>query len=157
MGANVMGANSITVEPKDIYNTLKNNTDANNITNTYKNKRVEAFVVIAEQTKMCECKCCGCYDHDSIDARCCGVCYCCCPNKNSDKQCNCCPNDFSTYWDSGYVQTTAGYGNRAQDHNGCCCWVCFPLKFAIFFPCFLGSIGNNCINCLRQTNLNYFF
>ena len=27
--------------------------------------------------------CCGCYQADSTDARCCGVCYCCCPAKQS--------------------------------------------------------------------------
>jgi len=102
---------------------------------------------------------CGCYKRDSIDARCCGLCYVCCPKKTLDEQSNCCPNDFGMYWDSGYVQTTAGYGKQADndEKNGICCWFCFPLKFGLFFPCCVGSIGNGCINHMRDTNVNYFF
>jgi len=95
--------------------------------------------------------CCGCYKENSPDARCCGLCYYCCPAKHIDKEidrvrCDCCPNDIKEYWYSGYVQTTAGYGNKEEDINGICCWFCFPLKFPLFFPCFLGSLCNNVIN-----------
>ena len=100
---------------------------------------------------------CGCYKDNSTDARCCGLCYCCCPAKHIDKEidkkrCDCCPNDFYEYWYSGLVQTTAGYGHKAEDINGFCCWLCFPFKFPIFFPCFLGSLLNHAINACCATN-----
>jgi hypothetical protein len=101
--------------------------------------------------------CCLFYNRDSTDSRCCGICYCCCPAKTPEDQFNCCPNNFAEYWHSGYVQTYSGYGNSAQEENGICCWFCFPLKFTIFFPCFLGSLMNNSINSLRKTNNNYLF
>jgi hypothetical protein len=109
--------------------------------------------------------CCGCYQVDSTDARCCGVCYCCCPAANIDKDIDtkrrdCCPNDFNEYWYSGLVQTTMGYGNSEEDINGFCCFVCFPIKFAFFFPCFFGSLLNNTINhccCQQMTRRNYLF
>ena len=44
-----------------------------------------------------------------------------------------------------------------KDKNGVCCWFCFPVKFPLFFPCFLGSICNSCINEIRHTNINYLF
>jgi hypothetical protein len=108
---------------------------------------------------------CGCYKEDSPDTRCCGIYYCCCPAKNSDKEidlkrCDCCPNDFHEYWYSGLVQTTSGYGNPAEEINGFCCWFCFPLKFSMFFPCFLGSLVNHSINqccCDAQMTRNYLF
>jgi len=97
--------------------------------------------------------CCDCYNKSSIDARCCGACYCCCPEKTKEYQCNVCPNTFCIYWNSGYVQTEAI--NGSPDTNGCCCMLCFPVKFTLFFPCFLGSVFNNCINYMRDTDLNY--
>ena len=98
----------------------------------------------------------GCYEEDSPDTRCCGLCYCCCRAKNiykeTDKErCDCCPNDIHEYWYSGYVQTTSGYGNSAEDINGLCCWLCFPLKFPVFFPCFLGSLVNQMLNTCCAT------
>ena len=122
----------------------------------YKYKRPEPLNL---KTPWYKCECCRCYKRDSIDARCCGLCYACCPKNTVDDQCNCCPNDFGMYWDSGYVQTTAGYGKQADqdEKNGLCCWFCFPLKFGLFFPCCIGSIGNGCINYMRDTNVNYFF
>ena len=97
--------------------------------------------------------CCPCYDKNSFDARCCGLCYYCCPLKNKLQQCEICPSSFSIYWDSGYVQTDAGPGKGEK--NGIFCWCCFPIKFPMFFTCFLGSICNSCINCVRDTELNY--
>jgi hypothetical protein len=97
--------------------------------------------------------CCACYNSDSFDARCCGACYYYCPPKNKENRCEFCPINFSEYWNSGYVQTQAGYGR--EEKNGCCCFVCFPLKFPMFFTCFLGSLCNNCINWYRDTQLNY--
>ena len=97
--------------------------------------------------------CCACYGPNSSDARCCGLCYFCCPTPPNKEQCFCCLNNFTEYWDSGYVQTVSGYGD--EENNGICCVFCFPLKFALFFMCCLGSIGNGWINCMRETNLNY--
>jgi len=118
--------------------------------------RAKTFVTIARQTEWCHYECCWCYKRNSIDSRCCGVCYACCPSKTVAKQCNFCPNDFKMYWDSGYVQTSTGYG-VLDEKNGICCWFCFPIKFPLFFPCCLGSLGNECINYMRNTNLNYLF
>jgi len=108
-----------------------------------------------EKEKEKKFTCCPCYNNTSLDARCCGACYYCCPLKNKEDQCEFCPNTFTTYWKSGYIQTNSGYGK--EEENGCCCWVCFPVKFPLFFPCFLGSICNSCINEIRHTNLNYLF
>ena len=95
----------------------------------------------------------GCYGENSTDTRCCGLCFCFCPAKNISKdvdlkRCDFCPNDFSEYWYSGYIQTTASNTKQgqAEDINGVCCWLCFPIKFPMFFPCFLGSLANGCIN-----------
>ena len=108
-----------------------------------------------EKEKEKKFTCCPCYNNTSLDARCCGACYYCCPLKNKEDQCEFCPNTFTTYWKSGYIQTNAGYGK--EEENGCCCWICFPVKFPLFFTCFLGSICNSCINEIRHTNLNYLF
>ena len=105
---------------------------------------------------------CGCYKANSTDARCCGLCYCCCPAKHINKEidlrrCDFCPNDFCEYWYSGYVQTVAGYGNREEDLNGVCCWLCFPVKLPMFFSCFIGSLVNDGLNrcCAAPIKRNY--
>jgi hypothetical protein len=131
-----------TNEKKEIQNNLKNE------------KIMQTKVIEIKQQQPARF---GCYKEDSPDARCCGVCYCCCRAKNIDKEidkgrCECCPNDFNEYWYSGYVQTTAGYGNRAEDTNGCCCFICFPLKFPVFFPCFIGSLVNQLLNTCCATS-----
>jgi hypothetical protein len=95
-----------------------------------------------------------CYNKDSIDARCCGFCYCKYPQLKKEEQCNVCPNNFDEYWHSGYVQTDDGSG---KESDGLCCCLCFPLKFGYFFSCCLGSICNGCINSIRDTNVNYLF
>jgi hypothetical protein len=105
---------------------------------------------------------CGCYKANSTDARCCGLCYCCCPAKHINKEidlrrCDFCPNDFCEYWYSGYVQTVAGYGNKEEDLNGVCCWLCFPVKLPMFFSCFIGSLVNDGLNrcCAAPIKRNY--
>jgi len=100
--------------------------------------------------------CSICCKDNLIDARCCGLCYYFCPSKKKpEDRCECCPNTFIDYWYSGYIQTDSGYGNNEK--NSICCWLCFPIKFPVFFPCFIGSLCNNCINWLRDTELNYLF
>jgi hypothetical protein len=133
--------------------------------------------------------CCYCYNAESKDSRCCGICYCydrckkyclceifdvcCCPPPNNNaptsnaptsnkgeeinKRFDWCPINFTAYWDSCYVQTTSGYGRSAEEKNDVCCWFCFFPKLGMFFPCFLGSICNGCINGLRDTKTNYLF
>ena len=149
----------ITTTPQKIRASLsitKNTQTSVSVTYPPTYNRAKTFVTIATQTAWCHCNCCGCYKRNSFDSRCCGVCYACCPSQTVDEQCNFCPNDFKMYWDSGYVQTKSGYGGF-EENNGFCCWVCFPLKFALFFPCCFGSLGNECINSMRDTNVNYFF
>lgn len=113
--------------------------------------RTETWVNIAQYMH-----CCYCYNKASTDARCCGACYCCCPSKKRKEElCYFCPYTFSEYWYSGYVQTIDGPHDK--EPNGFCCWLCFIPKFGLFFPCFLGSLFNSCINCSRDTDVNYLF
>ena len=127
-------ANVITVEPKEVRNKIPQKKDEKEKNNN-----------------------CWCYNKESPDSRCCGLCYCFCLLKDQEKQCHCCPKTFSEYWHSGYVQTTSGYGNPEKEENGICCWFCFLPKFAVFFPCCLGSLCNNSINAVRKTQTNYLF
>ena len=133
--------------------------DENTIINTLPNKH-EFNSQVKQSTKSNDKDkrktpliCCPCYDKHSFDARCCGACYYCCPVKDKTQQCAFCPSTFTIYWNSGYVQTDTGYG--IQEKNGIYCWCCFPIKFPIFFVCFLGSICNSFINSIRDTELNY--
>ena len=85
-----------------------------------------------------------CYSKESDDSRCLGACYWLCSTENVEDQCNCCPNNFCEFWKSGYIQTNDGHVKNEEtscDECECddcfCTTVCFPLKFSIFFPCFL--------------------
>jgi hypothetical protein len=120
-------------------------------TNPKSHLNSNSYVPIKEKP----CYCCHCYTKDSFDSRCCGACYYCCPIKDKEKQCHYCPNTFSEYWYSGYVQTSAGYGTQSEDINGVCCWFCFLPKLSLFWPCLFGSTCNSCINSIRNTNTNY--
>lgn len=141
---------------------MTKNTIINKILTQQQPKKMEQNKTIEtkEEPMMSICFC-KCYKADSFDSRCCGVCYCCgcriINNEDKEKHCYFCPNTFSEYWDSGYVQTTAGYGNPEADKNGVCCWLCFFPKLALFWPCLFGSLANNCINCIRKTDSNYLF
>jgi hypothetical protein len=108
-----------------------------------------------EMIKKHQYKLFNCYAENSPDTRCCGICYCCCPVKNSDddsQRCDVCPIDFGEYWYSGYVQTSSGNGRAEEEINGICCWFCFPLKISLFFPCLLGSLFNHAVNkCCATT------
>jgi hypothetical protein len=134
-----------TMANKTLAALIANASVKNNVKNNVKKN------IKKEESKSC----CPFYNRDSEDSRCCGLCYCCCPTKSVEEQCNCCPNSFEMYWHSGYVQTTAGYGK--EEENGICCWCCFPIKFPVFFPCFIGSLVNSSINRVRKTNNNYLF
>jgi len=160
VGANIVGANNVWANIVSAKIVGANNVGANNVLNmsTLNAKKREE----KKQTI------CGCYKIVSTDARFGGLCYCCCPAAHIDeevdeKRCDCCPKDFCHYWNSGYVQTTSGYGNYHDEKNGLCCWFCFPVKFPIFFPCFLGSLVNQGLNscckscCGIPIKRNYLF
>jgi hypothetical protein len=128
-------------------------------------------VIIATKidNKKCDNKKCDkgkgkcCYSKESDDSRCCGACYWICPTGIIENQCNFCPNDFCEFWKSGYIQTSEGSvrNNDSCDECECddcfCTTVCFPLKITIFFPCFLGSLFNQCMNKVCASNRNYLF
>ena len=94
-----------------------------------------------------------CYRQPIKDARCCGVCYTFCYDKN--RQLECCPYSVQEYCVSGYVITTSG--GVYEDDVCCCTLVCLPCKLVMFFPCFLGASFNHFINCCRNTETNYLF
>ena len=102
--------------------------------------------------------CCPCYQANSSDARCCGLCYYCAPTPIVKNQCNFCPNNINSYCNSGYIITQAtGQPEKWDDCDCCCTLICLPVKFSCFFPCFFGSMCNNCINYIRDTDLNYLW
>ncbi len=81
--------------------------------------------------------------------QCFGQCYHCYPT-------SCCPTTFHEYWNSGYVQTSSGYGSLAEEKNSIFCFCCFPIKFALFFSCCFGSLCNEALNrCKKTSNKNY--
>ena len=96
-----------------------------------------------------------CYSKKSNDARCLGVCFFCCPMTSYKDKFELCPINLYDYWMSCYIQTN----DRIQrvDDTDVCCYICYPAKFLIFFPCFLGSLCNGSINSLRKTDMNYIF
>lgn len=104
-----------------------------------------------------------CYSKESDDSRCCGACYLLCPSNNVKEQFNCCLNTFCDFWKSGYIQTTDGVVREEDRCSQCecddcfCTTVCFPLKFPLFFTCFLGSVFNECINKICGSQRNYLF
>jgi hypothetical protein len=99
---------------------------------------------------------CWCYNKESQDMRCCGLCYTCCYFPNKDDQCYMCPETFETYYTSGYVITTDGSSRTGEDCEDCLCTtLCLPIKLSLFFPCLVGSLFNNSINYCRNTNTNY--
>ena len=103
-------------------------------------------------------KVCCCYNKQSKDMRCCGLCYTFCYVPNKDDQCYMCLNTFEEYYTSGYFITTCGYGKTDDECENCVpTTLCLPIKLPIFFTCLLGSIFNNCINYCRVTNANYLF
>ena len=96
---------------------------------------------------------CCCYRKPIKDARCGGVCYTFCYNKN--RQLDCCPSSLQEYCVSGYVITNSG--GVYEDDVCCCTLVCLPCKIVMFSPCFLGANFNHLINCCRNTETNYLF
>jgi hypothetical protein len=126
-------------EPKNIESTIKKNNIKNN----------------SNRKGAC------CYSAESDDSRCCGACYWLCPSSADEEQNNCCPTTFCDYWKSGYIQTTDGTLIQEERCDECecddCFWttMCLPCKFPIFFPCFLGSVFNGCMNKICGSERNY--
>ena len=101
---------------------------------------------------------CWCYNKESLDMRCCGLCYTCCYIPDKDKQCYVCPETFEIYYNSGYFITTDGGSQTGEECENCLCTAfCLPLKLPMFFSCLLGSLFNNSINYCRNTESNYLF
>ena len=96
--------------------------------------------------------CCPCYNAKSTDARCCGACYFCCPLEEDEFQCSWVPSTFTEYRKSGYIVTHSNGRNRIDSDQCLCTIFCFPIKFSLFFPCFIGSIINSCFNAVCYSN-----
>ena len=96
----------------------------------------------------------------SNDKRCCGACHCLCPSKIVDEQNYICTKNVIDFWKSDYIQTSCGTGS-IDESKDCGCDDCFtttcclPFKLTLFFPCFIGSLFNTCINKVKSTDSNY--
>ena len=116
-----------------------------------------------------KCKCCECYYRDTLDSRCCGICFYCGDSIYCKKEKKCCNNCISSdlseswcfknpydYFNSGCFLTSGGYGNEPD----CCCTVFAGVvlcKFALTSPWLLCSMPNGSINCVCGTDKNYLF
>ena len=149
-------------------NTIKNNLilQQPKINNTY---TVTDLNQPKNKKQYKSCKCCECYYKDTLDSRCCGLCFYCgdyiyCENKG---ECcyNCITSDLDKnniwcfknpidYFNSGCFLTSSGYGNSPD----CFCTVFAGIilcKFALTTPWLLCSMFNGTINCICNTNKNY--
>ena len=154
-------------------NTIKANTIKNNLIYQQPDfKKNEAKTgtkkeeIIKTENKY---KCCECYYKETLDSRCCGLCFYCgdyiyCVKEN--KCCyNCitpdlndvwCVNNPCEYFKSGLFLTSGGYGHEP---DWCCTLfggICL-CKFPLTLPCLLCSFFNGSINCICKTNRNYLF
>ena len=124
--------------------------------NTIINQRLINNKTTKEKVQEHYKKKCWCYNKDSQDMRCCGLCYTLCYIPNKEDQCYMCPETFEIYYTSGYVITTDGGSQTGEDCENCLCTtLCLPFKIALFWPCLFGSLFNNSINYCRDTNTNY--
>ena len=130
------------------YN-ARHSSNSRHITNSRRNQR-------RRLEDCCIFNICECYKRASYDSRCCGICYHSCPLKtsNENEQCQFCPVNIDSYIDSGYCKTTDLPGGP----DDCLCTTfCCPIKFPMFFICFVGSIFNSYMNCCCSTHKNYLF
>ena len=159
-------------------NTIKANTIKNNLIlqqPDFKNNEVKKEVKKVKEVKKEEnevktkYKCCECYYKDTLDSRCCGICFYCgeyiyCEKENkccykcitSDLEEQWCLNNPNEYFKSGLFLTSSGYGHEPD----CFCTIFAGIvlcKFALTFPCLLCSILNGTINCVCCTDKNYLF
>lgn len=114
-------------------------------------------------------KCCECYYRDTLDSRCCGICFYCGDSIYCEKNKTCCTHCISPdlseswcfknpydYFNSGCFLTSGGYGNEPD----CCCTVFAGVvlcKFALTSPWLLCSMCNGSINYVCGTDKNYLF
>jgi hypothetical protein len=113
--------------------------------------------IINQPNKM-TCSCCGCYNKNSMDMRCCGICYYRYDNLDKQEQCNICPETLDVYCTSSYIVTECKPSHNTDDCEHCIPTIlCLPLKLPMCFPCLLGSVFNNSINYCRGTHTNYCF
>ena len=113
--------------------------------------------IINQPNKM-TCSCCGCYNKESMDMRCCGICYYRYDNLDKQEQCNICPETLDVYCTSSYIVTECKPSHNTDDCDHCIPTIlCLPLKLPMCFPCLLGSVFNNSINYCRGTHTNYCF
>ena len=153
----------------DIYaNTIKNNLILQQPKNIEKNKDTSKEEKI-DTTNTEKYKCCECYYKDTLDSRCCGLCFYFGDSIYCDKKNKCCYNCISSdisdiwcfnnpndYFSSGCFLTSSGYGKEPE----CFCTVFAGIvlcKFALTFPWLLCSMLNGTINCVCGTNKNYLF
>ena len=127
----------------------KINTQKNKQINAQLNKHSDNETPEPNEKPLC------CYNKESKDMRCCGLCYTFCYNPNKDNQCYVCPETFKIYYKSGYFTTIDGSQTGEECENCLCTVLCLPIKIPIFFPCLLGSLFNNAINYCRNTETNY--
>ena len=137
------------IEMKQCKNYFINNIKNNIKNSTIKNNTIKNNITTQEKK-------CWCYNKESQDMRCCGLCYTCCYIPNKDDQCYMCPETFEIYYTSGYVITSDGQSHTGEECEDCLCTTaCLPFKIALFWPCLFGSLFNNSINYCRNTNNNY--
>ena len=122
-----------------------------------------------DEKKSKYCNYCKCYHKETLDSRCCGICFYCgeyiyCEKENkccykcitSDLEDKWCLNNPNEYFKSGLFLTSGGYGHEPD----CFCTVFAGIvlcKFALTFPCLLCSILNGTMNCVCGTDKNYLF
>jgi hypothetical protein len=136
-------------QPVKIEN-IKSNYQKNEAMNKLKIQTIQKPNINTKTEKKC-----WCYNKESLDMRCCGLCYTFCYIPDKDKQCYMCPETFEIYYTSGYVITTEGSQTGEECENCLCTTLCLPFKFALFWPCLFGSLFNNAINYCRNTETNY--
>lgn len=97
-------------------------------------------------------KTCACYSKDSIDSRCCGLCYSCKGEKEYYNNCEFFPKNLCENYN------IADKSEKMNErHKLCWCLMCLPFSIGCLLPCVLGASFNTCINHIRGTDLNYLF
>ena len=97
----------------------------------------------------------GCYNKNSVDMRCCGLCYMLCPLNESTYNVDymghseVCPHDIKVY--------TKLCKNLNNICSSDCCICCCPIIYVSLIMCLPGTLFNHFINCIRKTHQNYLF
>ena len=88
----------------------------------------------------------GCYNKNSVDMRCCGICAL---FPSEEDSYGCCPLNLVEYCDI--------YTNQLDILSSDCCICIFPFICIPLSLCFFGTLFNQCINYIRDTHNNYLF